>query len=159
MKPAKMSLFLLLAALPVLAAAEDMESLRDQAETDPVALHHLQDLARGDHAEAAFYLGTLYAPRITRKEVTVSKNWPEALHWYRKAARLGLARADFDLGLAYEKGLGVPKDPQRAQVYFDRMAHIAEVETALPNGKEATSSKAGPHGVSSGSSRISQEGG
>lgn len=159
MKAAKMLLFLLLAALPVLAAAEDMESLRDQAETDPVALHHLQNLARGNNAEAAFYLGTLYAPRITRKEVTVSKNWSEALHWYRKAAHLGLARADFDLGLAYEKGLGVPKDPQRAQVYFDRMAHIAEVETALPNGKEATSSKAGPHGVSSGSSRISQEGG
>ncbi|MBU2738672.1 SEL1-like repeat protein [Acidithiobacillus concretivorus] len=123
---------LILLICPLAAAAQDLESLRNQAESDPAALAQLQALARGHDAKAAFYLGTLYSPLITRKEVTVHKGWPETLHWYRKAAGLGLARADFDLGLAYEEGLGVGKNPQQAKTYFTRMAHIAQLETALP---------------------------
>ncbi|OCX69685.1 hypothetical protein A6M27_07835 [Acidithiobacillus thiooxidans] len=123
---------LMLLIWPLAAAAQDLESLRNQAESDPAALAQLHALARGHNAKAAFYLGTLYSPLITRKEVTVHKGWPETLYWYRKAAGLGLARADFDLGLAYEKGLGVRKNPQQAKAYFARMAHIAQLETALP---------------------------
>ncbi|MDR7927027.1 sel1 repeat family protein [Acidithiobacillus thiooxidans] len=125
-------IILMLLIWPLAAAAHDLESLRNQAESDPAALSQLQKLARGHDAKAAFYLGTLYSPLITRKEVTVHKGWPETLHWYRKAAGLGLARADFDLGLAYEEGLGVRKNPQQAKTYFARMAHIARLETALP---------------------------
>ncbi|MFA7496424.1 MAG: sel1 repeat family protein [Acidithiobacillus sp.] len=123
---------LILSFWSVMAMAQDLESLRDQAEQDPTALAQLQQLAQGPDAKAAFYMGTLYSPRITRQETTVKKNWSETLYWYRKASRLGLARADFDLGLAYEKGLGVKKDPRRAQDYFERMAAIARAETAVP---------------------------
>lgn len=125
--------FLFLGVCPVLAVAQNLESLRNQAESNPAALTQLRSLAHETDAKAAFYLGTLYSPLITRKENTVSKSWPETLHWYRKAAHLGLARADFGLGLAYEEGLGVPKNPHRARAYFERMAAIAQAETAVPS--------------------------
>lgn len=134
-------LFLIFCIWPGLAAAGSLESLRNQAESDPAALVQLQHLAQQADAKAAFYLGTLYSPVITRQEDTVSKNWPETLHWYRKAAHFGLARADFDLGLAYEEGLGVSKNPQQAQVYFERMAAIARAETTLPSAAHAPVSK------------------
>jgi hypothetical protein len=122
--------------------AQDLESLRNQAEQNPAALARLRQAASAPDAQAAFYLGTLYSPLITRQESTVVKGWPETLHWYRLAARLGCARANFDLGLVYEKGLGVAKNPQRAAVYFSRMADIARIETALPS---SASSAVGRH--------------
>ncbi len=129
---------LLMAGLwPFVATAQDLESLRNQAEQDPAALVRLRQAAASQNAKAAFYLGTLYSPLITRRENTVVKGWPETLRWYRRAARLGCARADFDLGLAYEKGLGVAKDPQRAAMYFSRMAAIARMETALSSSASA----------------------
>ena len=118
---------------PFAALAQDLESLRNRAEQDPAALARLQQAASARDAKAAFYLGTLYSPLITRQENTVVKGWPETLHWYRQAARLGCARADFDLGLVYEKGLGVAKNTQRAAMYFSQMATIARMETALPS--------------------------
>ena len=124
------TLSLIAGLLPLAAMAQDLESLRNQAEQNPAALARLRQAASAPDAQAAFYLGTLYSPLITRQESTVVKGWPETLHWYRLAARLGCARANFDLGLVYEKGLGVAKNPQRAAVYFSRMADIARIETA-----------------------------
>ena len=126
------TLSLIAGLLPLAAMAQDLESLRNQAEQNPAALARLRQAAVSQNADAAFYLGTLYSPLITRQESTVVKGWPEALRWYRRAARLGSARADFDMGLAYEKGLGVPENPQRAAAYFSRMATVARIETALP---------------------------
>lgn len=125
-------LSLIAGLLPLAAMAHDLESLRNQAEQNPAALARLRQAAVSQNADAAFYLGTLYSPLITRQESTVVKGWPEALRWYRRAARLGSARADFDMGLAYEEGLGVPENPQRAAAYFSRMAAVARIETALP---------------------------
>lgn len=126
-------LLLVVGLWPLAALAQDLESLRNQAEQDPAALARLQQAASARDAKAAFYLGTLYSPLITRQESTVVKGWPETLHWYRQAARLGCARADFDLGLVYEEGLGVAKNTQRARKYFSRMAAIARTETASPS--------------------------
>ena len=130
---------------PLAVQAQGLESLRNQAEQDPTALARLQRAAGSQNAEAAFYLGTLYSPLITRQESTVVKGWPEALHWYRRAARLGSARADFDMGLAYEKGLGVPENPQRAAAYFSRMAAISRTETAAPSPAGSTADQTGSH--------------
>ena len=126
-------LLLVVGLWPLAALAQDLESLRNQAEQDPAALARLQQAASARDAKAAFYLGTLYSPLITRQESTVVKGWPATLHWYRQAARLGCARADFDLGLVYEEGLGVAKNTQRARKYFSRMAAIARTETASPS--------------------------
>ena len=136
------TLSLIAGLLPLAAMAQDLESLRNQAEQNPAALARLRQAASAPDAKAAFYLGTLYSPLITRQESTVVKGWPETMHWYRQAARLGCARANFDLGLVYEKGLGVAKNPQRAAVYFSRMAAIARIETALP---PSASSAVGRH--------------
>ncbi|WP_248886316.1 sel1 repeat family protein [Acidithiobacillus acidisediminis] len=120
----------LLLALP--AWAQDWEALRNRAEQDPQALAQLQHAAQHGHGEAAFYLGTLYAPPICKQERTVAKSWDDALHWYRIAADLGEAKADFDLGLAYEKGLGVAKDPELARYYYRRMMTQAAREVGAP---------------------------
>ncbi|HUX19046.1 MAG TPA: sel1 repeat family protein [Acidithiobacillus sp.] len=136
------TLSLIAGLLPLAAMAQDLESLRNQAEQNPAALARLRQAASAPDAKAAFYLGTLYSPLITRQESTVVKGWPETMHWYRQAARLGCARADFDLGLVYDEGLGVAKNPQRATVYFSRMAAIARIETALP---PSASSAVGRH--------------
>ncbi|WCE93279.1 SEL1-like repeat protein [Acidithiobacillus ferriphilus] len=136
-------IFMLIGGLwPLAVLAQDLESLRNRAEQDPAALARLQRAASARDAKAAFYLGTLYSPLITRQEHTVVKGWPQTLHWYRQAARLGCARADFDLGLVYEKGLGVAKNTQRAAVYFSRMAAIARIKTAPPS---SASSAVGQH--------------
>jgi len=139
------TLSLIAGLLPLAAMAQDLESLRNQAEQNPVALARLRQAASAPDAKAAFYLGTLYSPLITRQESTVVKGWPETMHWYRRAARLGSARADFDMGLAYEKGLGVPENPQRAAAYFSRMAAIARTETAAPSPAGAAADQAGSH--------------
>ena len=119
-------------ALSLSAWAENWEALRNRAEQDPQALQELQAAAQGGHPEAAFYLGTLYAPPICKQETTVTKNWSAALHWYRVASDLGEGRADFDLGLAYEKGLGVAKDPAMARYYYRRMMTQAAREIGVP---------------------------
>lgn len=41
---------------------------------------------------------------------TVQQDYPQAVAWYRKAAKQGHAEAQFKLGLIYNKGRGVPKD-------------------------------------------------
>ena len=120
-------------ALP--AFAQDWEALRNQAEQDPQALAQLQQAARNGHAEAAFFLGTLYAPPICKQERTVPKSWDQALHWYRIASDLGVAKADFDLGLAYEKGLGVSKNPVLARYYYRRLMTQAAREVGVPAGR------------------------
>ena len=44
-----------------------------------------------------------------KKSQGVPQNFKEALVWYRKAADLGHAGAQFDLGLMYKKSQGVPQ--------------------------------------------------
>lgn len=45
-----------------------------------------------------------------RKGKGVSKDDAEAVHWYRKAAKQGLADAQYNLGLMYHNGEGVPRN-------------------------------------------------
>jgi localization factor PodJL len=42
----------------------------------------------------------------------------QAVSWLDRAAKAGIAPAQLALGGIYEKGLGVPKDPQLARVYY-----------------------------------------
>lgn len=52
--------------------------------------------------------------------------WPEnvsaALPWYRCAADLGDAQAQFDLGLLYDEGVDVPADARQAADWYRRAA-------------------------------------
>jgi TPR repeat protein len=51
-------------------------------------------------------LGALYS---------VQGHYPQAIYWYRLAAKKGNAHAQFNLGLLYELGRGLPKDLEKAQ--------------------------------------------
>ena len=46
----------------------------------------------------------------------------EAARWYRKAADQGQKTAQFNLGLMYQSGRGVPKDEAEAIKWFNKAA-------------------------------------
>ena len=49
----------------------------------------------------------------------VPQDYAEAVKWTRKAAEMGHASAQFNLGLMYNKGQGVPKDYVQAHKWFN----------------------------------------
>ena len=51
-----------------------------------------------------------------------SKDYNEAVKWYRKAAEQGLASAQFKLGVHYAKGRGVPQDYLEAAKWYRKAA-------------------------------------
>jgi TPR repeat protein len=42
------------------------------------------------------------------------QNMAEAIFWFRKAADVGQAKAESQLGMMYAAGMGVEHDPQQA---------------------------------------------
>jgi TPR repeat protein len=71
----------------------------------------------------AFHFGTL----------GVTKNYAEAVKWYRKAAEQNLAEAQFNLGSCYAYGQGVTKDEVEALKWFRKAAeqNLAEAQFNL----------------------------
>jgi TPR repeat protein len=57
----------------------------------------------------------------------------KAVKWYRKAAEQGLPEAQFNLGLMYDKGQGVPQDYAEAVKWYRKAAEqgFAEAQTNL----------------------------
>ena len=58
------------------------------------------------------------------------ENDVEAVKWFRKSAEQGHALAQFNLGMAYEDGRGVPQDFVKAHTWFNLAASRA-TDTAL----------------------------
>jgi TPR repeat protein len=52
----------------------------------------------------------------------------EAVVWFRKAADQGIPGAQFDLGEAYEKGMGVPQDNGQAALWYRKAAEQGHAE-------------------------------
>jgi hypothetical protein len=46
----------------------------------------------------------------------------EAVNWYRKAAAQGYSDAQFNLGIMYQNGLGIPQDYVQAHMWFNLAA-------------------------------------
>ena len=46
----------------------------------------------------------------------------KAIKWYRRAAKQGLAEAQFNLGLIYEEGNGVIQNVSKAEEWFHKAA-------------------------------------
>ncbi len=98
----------------------------------PTAVRLLEPLARAGQPQAQLRLGTLYYNGHGVRESDAL-----ALQWYQRAARQGLAEAQFSLGNMYAYGLvQIPpeEDAQRtaAQWYFEaaRQGH-AEAQYSL----------------------------
>jgi TPR repeat protein len=47
----------------------------------------------------------------------------QAVFWYQKAADQGLASAEFNLGVCYEKGQGISQDFSQAVLWYQKAAH------------------------------------
>lgn len=70
------------------------------------------------------YLGEIYV----RSWGTVKPDFSHAAEWFRKAAEQGYSRAQKNLAILYEQGLGVPNDPEAAlKLYRQAMGRITPI--------------------------------
>ncbi len=77
-------------------------------------LRELQPLAEQGDAEAQNNLGLLYSEGLG-----VTKNYKEAVNWFKLSAEQGLSSGQFNLGSMYEHGNGVPQDYILAHMWFN----------------------------------------
>ena len=74
-------------------------------------------LSKKGDAIAQFNIGNRYA-----RGDGVSKDYYEAMRWYRRAAELNLSAAQFELGKFYDKGRGVTPDDAKAVFWYHKAA-------------------------------------
>ena len=63
---------------------------------------------------------------LLEKGRCVPQNPKEAAKWHRKAAKQGVAPAQFSLGYMYETGRGVPRSDARALAWYRKAARGGE---------------------------------
>lgn len=116
-----------LAAALALGLATQIVAADDFADAFVAAEQHeyeragakLVDLANAGHADAQFYLATLY-----HSGAGGHLNEKEAVKWYHKAAENGNATAQEYLAAAYAEGwFGLKKDKKKAR-YWEKKAQI-----------------------------------
>lgn len=95
------------------------------------ALPFIRAAADGGHAQAQFTLGSMYA--FGQGGLTQSRD--EARDWYERAAAQGHPVALYNLGLYYDKGLGVAQDRVRALDYYKRGAAAGDAKAAYNAGE------------------------
>ncbi|MBL8705720.1 MAG: SEL1-like repeat protein [Rhodospirillales bacterium] len=71
-------------------------------------------LAQKNNALAVYKIGLMY----TRGDHTVPRDYAKAMQWYQRAAELGFARAQNDIGYLLEEGLGTKKDVAAAAKWY-----------------------------------------
>lgn len=76
----------------------------------------IQSRAEGGDAEAQFSMGVQSATHQP------AANYPLAIEWYLKAAGQNHILAQFNLGIMYANGQGVPPNEHQAEIWFDRAA-------------------------------------
>jgi hypothetical protein len=60
----------------------------------------------------------------------ISKDYAQAVQWYRRAADQGIARAQFNLGVMYSRGQGVLQDYIEAHKWMNLAAAVPESAAA-----------------------------
>jgi len=111
---------------PKLSTREVLELVAGpKAATNAVAgsfLDGLRDKAKRGDADAMYWLGFYHS---TGKEV--EKNLEEGLRWYLESAERNHEKAQLAAGIAFEEGLGTPKDPAAAYQWL----HLAALKGNL----------------------------
>ena len=57
-------------------------------------------------------------------------DYAEAAHWFRKAAEFGVRDSQFNLGVLYGRGLGVPQDLGQSWMWFSLAARQGDADAA-----------------------------
>lgn len=83
-------------------------------------------LAREGNSSAQTAIGEMYL-----RGYGVSKNYNEAVKWFRLAADQGDPFAQYNLGLMYQHGTGVNKDYQEARKWFQMAANQGHTSAKL----------------------------
>lgn len=78
----------------------------------------LLDLAKKAAHKAEFNLGLVY----TKGEHGIVENYQEAAKWYGLAAEGGMPEAQFNLGILYLNGQGVPRNPDKGVEWLKKSA-------------------------------------
>ncbi len=52
----------------------------------------------------------------------MAQDYEKAVYWYTKAAEQGMSPAQFNLGVCYENGQGVPRNRKKAVEWFKKAA-------------------------------------
>ena len=116
-------------AYPLDPPAPDAISTRQQtsdANADDVDyIGILRTLAENGDVDSQFNLGRLYFAGED-----VSRDYSEALRWWRRAAEQGHAAAQHILGLAYNNGEGVSRDYREAYIWYSLAAANGYSESA-----------------------------
>ncbi|MDR3510202.1 MAG: DUF3857 domain-containing protein [Caulobacteraceae bacterium] len=86
---------------------------------DAKAMAWAQKAADQNLASAEELLGQLYVRRG-------AADLPQAIAWFQKAADQGLPAAEVHLALAYQRGLGVTKDPARSLAWARKAADAGD---------------------------------
>ena len=76
---------------------------------------------------SAVRLGRVTASLSAR---AVAADGASAVHWFRRAANQGSAVARYNLGCCYLVGIGLPKSPAAARVYFAAAAAMGYAKAA-----------------------------
>jgi CHAT domain-containing protein/TPR repeat protein len=93
------------------------ESSKSGQQPATVNLASIAKKAEQGDAEAQNQLGLMY-----QNGEGVTKNYTEAVKWYRKAAEQGYAQAQNNLGLMYVLGTGVTQNNQEAVKWYHKAA-------------------------------------
>ena len=84
------------------------------ASTDDKLISDLKKKAESGDTPSQCQLGECY-----KEGILVSKDYSEALKWYRMASDFGVAAARYDIGVMHLKGEGVPMDYVEAYAWFN----------------------------------------
>ena len=94
----------------------DKEFSRDQNDNADA----VRALAEGGDPEAQFALGLAFASTGNMYDCQ------EAAQWYLKAAAQSHPRAQYNLGLMYLKGQGVPRDKGLSRLWMSKAANLGD---------------------------------
>jgi TPR repeat protein len=117
-------------------ASKQMQSLGDFAD----AVEVLQPLADAGDDLALYSIALLYA---TGGE-DLKQDYAKAISYYQKAAEKNHAGSLRQLGVMYERGLGVPANPNQASQYYENAAKRGDALAQLIIGRMYASGQGRP---------------
>lgn len=103
---------------------EERAKAHDLQRRQEAVLDDLRSAAFLGSLDSAHRLGLL----LTNSGKGVKRDLAEGLHWLERAAYFWNARALFELGLAYENGLGIPANHARSVEFYRACANLKMVE-------------------------------